>query len=67
MFNKIIILLKNIDWILFFSVLLLICFGLIEIYSVALGKETIDLLNFKKQIFFVIIGIGLLFLFSFFF
>jgi len=66
MFNKIIIYLKNIDWILFFSVLLLICFGLIEIYSVALGKETIDLLNFKKQIFFVIIGIILLFLFSFF-
>jgi rod shape determining protein RodA len=62
MFNKFIIYLKNFDWILFTSVILLVCFGLAEIYSVALGRSQLDLLNFKKQIIFVIIGVGLLFL-----
>ncbi|MFH1661865.1 MAG: rod shape-determining protein RodA [Candidatus Falkowbacteria bacterium] len=65
MFNKIIIYLKNFDWILFTAVFLLVCFGLIEIYSVALGKGEIDLLNLKKQFFFIIIGLVFLFLFSF--
>ncbi|MFA4941807.1 MAG: FtsW/RodA/SpoVE family cell cycle protein, partial [Patescibacteria group bacterium] len=57
--------LKNFDWILFLSVFLLACFGLAEIYSVALGQETVDLLNFKKQVFFISVGIFLLFFFSF--
>ena len=38
------------DWIIFSAVLLLSLFGLIEIYSIALGQETLSLLNFKKQI-----------------
>ncbi|MDD4901258.1 MAG: FtsW/RodA/SpoVE family cell cycle protein [Patescibacteria group bacterium] len=66
MFNKLIIYLKNFDWILFTSVILLVCFGLAEIYSVALGRSQLDLLNFKKQIIFIIAGVILLFLFAFF-
>ena len=65
MLNKISLYLKNFDWILFLSVFLLACFGLAEIYSVALGQEKIDLLNFKKQIFFIGAGIFLLFFFAF--
>ncbi len=53
------------DWIIFSAVLLLSLFGLIEIYSIALGQETLSLLNFKKQIVAIIIGIFLLFFFSF--
>ena len=62
MFNKLIIYLKNLDWIMFTAVLLLICFGLAEIYSVALGRSQLDLLNFKKQIIFIAVGIILFFL-----
>src|SRR3989338_4757477 len=62
MFNKLIIYLKNFDWIMFTAVLLLICFGLAEIYSVALGRSQLDLLNFKKQIIFIAVGIILFFL-----
>jgi rod shape determining protein RodA len=63
--NKLIIYLKNFDWVLFFSVVLLLCFSLIEIYSISLGRGSSDLLNFKKQILFVVAGIFLLFVFSF--
>jgi len=66
MINKLIIYLKNFDWILFTSVLLLICFGLAEIYSVALGRSQLDLLNFQKQIIFIALGLPLLFLLAFF-
>jgi rod shape determining protein RodA len=62
MFNKLFLYLKNFDWILFTAVILLVCFGLAEIYSVALGRSQLDLLNFKKQIIFIIVGIVLLFL-----
>lgn len=53
---------KNFDWIMFTAILLLVCFGLAEIYSVALGRSQLDLLNFKKQIMFIIAGLILLFL-----
>ncbi len=66
MFNKIILYLRNFDWILFFAVLLLVSFGLVEIYSIALGQGTADLLNFKKQLFFGSAGFLLLFFFAFF-
>src|SRR3989344_1200358 len=62
MFNKLILYFKNFDWILFTSVLLLVCFGLAEIYSVALGRSQSDFLNFKKQIVFIIAGLILLFI-----
>lgn len=58
--------LKNFDWLLFAAVLLLACFGLMEIYSIALGQGNANLLNFRKQIFFIISGVLLLFGFAFF-
>src|SRR3989339_2195667 len=64
--NKLFAYLKNFDWILFVAVLLLVCFGLAEIYSIALSKGDISLLNLKKQLLFAVIGIVLLFLLSFF-
>ena len=65
MLSKIFLYLKNFDWILFLSVILLICFGLAEIYSIALSSGTPDLINLKKQILFASIGILMLFLFAF--
>ena len=55
---------KKLDWVLIISALLLVSIGLISIYSSSLNKG--NLLNFKKQIVFLIISIFLLFLFSFF-
>jgi len=63
--NKLINYLKKFDWVLLSAVFLLICFGLIEIYSIALSQDDLSLANFKKQIVFIVIGILLLFLFSF--
>ena len=58
--------LKNFDWVLFSVIILLISFGLVEIYSIAIGQKSDDaMLNFKKQIFFVVIGVSSLFIFSF--
>ena len=57
--------LKNFDWILLASVVLLLCFGLVEIYSVSLGRESADFLNFQKQAYFAGAGLILLFVFSF--
>jgi rod shape determining protein RodA len=65
MFEKLRQYLGRYDWILFFSVVILLSLGLAEIYSIALGQNQLDLLNFKKQLFFVILGIGLLFIVSF--
>lgn len=50
---------KKFDWILIFSVLLLTGIGLVSIYS-------ISLLYFKKQVIFMIIGLFLMVLLSFF-
>lgn len=55
--NKILLYIKKIDWILFFSVVLLISFGVVEIYSIALSHGGADKANFNKQILFVIVGI----------
>lgn len=65
MFNKLTIYLKNFDWVLFVAVFLLICFGLVEIYSIALGQNELNLLNFKKQIFSIVVGIILFFVLAF--
>ena len=56
---------KNFDWIIFAAILLLVCFGLIEIYSVTLGQGNFNPLNFKKQIFFAVTGFSLFFIFTF--
>lgn len=53
------------DWIVFSAVLLLSLFGLIEIYSIALGQETLSLLNFKKQIIAIMAALVLFFVTSF--
>lgn len=65
MFNRIKSHFLNFDWIIFSAILLLSLFGLIEIYSIALGQETLSLLNFKKQIIAIIAGLFLFFTFSF--
>ncbi len=65
MFNRFKLYLKHFDWLILAGVVLLVSFGLVEIYSVALGRESLDLLNFQKQIFFAILGFVLLFVFAF--
>ena len=57
--------LKNFDWIIFSAVILLSAFGLMEVYSVALGLGSHDLVNFYKQAFFIGLGIVLMFIFTF--
>jgi rod shape determining protein RodA len=64
--NKIIVYLKNFDWILLGVVILLICFGLVELYSIALSQQMTSSVNFKKQIFFVILGLIVMFILAFF-
>ncbi len=56
---------NNFDWIIFAVILLLVVFGLVEIYSVALGQGSANFLNFKKQLLFAVIGFFLLFFFTF--
>jgi len=65
MLHRLKLYLNNFDWILFAAVFLLVAFGLVEIYSVALGQGTVDLLNFRKQIFFAGAGFASLFAFTF--
>ena len=65
MLSRLKLYLKNFDWLILAAVVLLIAFSLVEIYSVALGQEKLNLLNFQKQIVFAGIGIVLLFLFAF--
>jgi len=65
MFGRLKIYWKNFDWIIFAAVLLLVIFGLLEIYSVALGQGSVTLLNFKKQLLFALVGFIGLFVFAF--
>jgi len=55
---------KKIDWALLITVLLLFFLGLSAIYSVALGQGLGEFLNFKKQIIWIFIGLGLMFFFA---
>jgi len=61
MFKKTGHIFKNFDWLILASALLLALFGLAENYSIALGQASIDLLNFKKQVVFVVVGLFLFF------
>lgn len=63
--SKLSLYLKNFDWLLLAAIILLSTFGLTEIYSVALGQGGDNLLNFYKQLAFIIIGLILLFIFAF--
>jgi len=65
MLNRFKLYFKNFDWIIFAVILLLVVFGLVEIYSVALGQGSLNLLNFKKQLLFAGIGFFFLFIFTF--
>jgi len=65
MYYRLKLYLKNFDWIIFSAVLLLSVFGLMEVYSVALGLGSHDLVNFYKQAVFVGLGVILLFVFTF--
>jgi rod shape determining protein RodA len=63
--NKILLYFKKIDWVLFFSVVLLMSFGLVEIYSIALSHGGNNLDNFHKQIIFIAIGVVITLVLSF--
>jgi rod shape determining protein RodA len=53
------------DWLIIATILLLVSFGLLEIYSIALGQGSLDLFNFHKQIIFISVGLVVLIIFSF--
>ncbi|MEK7508235.1 MAG: rod shape-determining protein RodA [Patescibacteria group bacterium] len=50
------------DWWLLAAVFLLTLFGLAALYSIGLGRPDSLFLEFKKQIIFLIVGLGLMFL-----
>lgn len=62
--RKLLFNLKYFDWQLLVVTIILISFGLAALYSVALSQEEQNLLNFKKQIVFFVLGFALLFIFS---
>jgi len=64
MLRKFFLFIKQIDWFLLGPIIILVCFSLAEIYSISLGQSGADLLFFKKQVVFVIIGIILYFIVS---
>jgi rod shape determining protein RodA len=66
MFSKLLTYFKKLDWILLMAVVLLLSFGLAELYSIALSQNNPDLLNFKKQVLFVVVGLLALFISAFF-
>jgi rod shape determining protein RodA len=51
--------LRSIDWVLLFSVLILLFLGIAAIYSVDLSKDIVHFANVKKQLFAVLIALGL--------
>lgn len=56
--------LKRLDWHIIVISLLLCVIGLVSIYSISIGER--DFLNFKKQIFFLILGFFLMLFLGFF-
>ncbi len=54
---------KNFDWVLVIGILLLCSMGLVSIYSSSFLED--NFLNFYKQIFFIGLGLVLMFVFSF--
>lgn len=55
---------KKIDKMLLAAVILLVVIGLITIFSVSYGAESADLLNFRKQLIFSVIGFGAMTVFA---
>jgi rod shape determining protein RodA len=62
---KIFLYLKNFDWLMFSSVILLSCFGLLALYSIALGQGEYNFYYLNRQIIFLFLSISLLFIFTF--
>lgn len=56
----------KLDWILVFSLVVLLAISLATIYSLFVGDVNGGMVNFKKQLLAVIIGVGLMFFFAFF-
>ncbi|MFH0819172.1 MAG: rod shape-determining protein RodA [Patescibacteria group bacterium] len=65
MLKKISFSLRNYDWWLFASVIILITIGILIIYSVGMNSDTSDLTRFYKQVIFALIGLIALFTVSF--
>lgn len=63
--DKLLLYLKNFDWLMFSSVILLSCFGLLALYSIALGQGEHNYYYFNRQVIFVALSLILLFVFSF--
>ncbi len=54
------VLVKNFDWVSAIAMIILLATSLIMLYSIALGSDDpSDLLNFQKQIVFVLVGLAL--------
>jgi len=58
--------LKSFDWVLFILIFLLLVLGLVVQYSLSLGLEPDSFMVFKRQISFVLLGLIVFFIFSFF-
>lgn len=58
--------LRYFDWFLFIAVFLLVCLGLIAIFSTSFSGEERDFTVFKKQVIFFVLGLILIFLFALF-
>jgi rod shape determining protein RodA len=56
---------STIDFKMILAVIFLVCFGLAAVYSVALGRGDNEYGNFKKQLFFLFLGLPLMMLVSF--
>lgn len=56
----------KLDWILIIAVFLLLCVGLVTLYSMSSFDNTAGLNYFEKQLTSIVIGIGLMLFFSFF-
>jgi len=54
------------DWLLIVAVFLLVCFGLISLFSLALNSTETNLDFFNKQLFFSLLGILFVFIFALF-
>jgi len=53
--------LKKIDWLYAAPIIVLLCFSLVELYSISLGQGGANSEFFRKQIIFVIIGLAIFF------
>jgi rod shape determining protein RodA len=63
--SKILFKFRGFDWVLFLSTFLLVCFGLVAIYSVTLSREVVDWNNLIKQLIAFAVGLLLFFIMTF--